>query len=362
MMKGKVVRVDPYGYELEEGLRGNASPDDLEALMQMVHLTFTAPRRDPAAFEAWKGVQATFVKNRDLNPQSVFFDELRALSDSNHPRSKPMTMELLGTVDLDAAMKFYGDRFGDAGDFTFFFVGNVDTAKLKELSATYLASLPSAGRKERWKDVGRKHPAGRKELKVKKGQDPKSFVMLTYPGAAKWSPEAEDDLDQLAEVLDIRLREVLREEMGGVYGAFSSGTIERRPKERYSYRIGFGCAPENVDKLKQAVFDLVAETKKNGIGEEYISKIQELRRRKLEVDLKKNYFWMGQLVDHYRYGSDPAKIVELEEKAIKRVSSENVQAAAKKYLGRNRIDGTLYPEVEVKTDAKPADRRAAPAK
>jgi len=364
MMKGKVVRVNPYVYELEEGLRGNASPDDLEAMMQMIHLTFTAPRRDPAAFEAWKGVQATFVKNRDLNPQSVFFDELRALSDSNHPRSKPMTVELLDTVDLDAAMKFYGDRFGDAGDFTFFFVGNVDMAKLKTLSATYLASLPASGRKERWKDVGKKHPSGRKELSVKKGQDPKSFVMLTYHGAAKWSPEAEDDLDQLAEVLDIRLREVLREEMGGVYGAFSSGTIERRPKERYSYRIGFGCAPENVDKLKQAVFDLVAETKKEGIGEEYISKIKELRRRKLEVDLRKNYFWLGQLVDNYRYGSDPTKIVELEEKAIKRVSSKNVQAAARKYLGRNRIDGTLYPEasVKTKTSAKAADRKAAPAK
>ena len=56
MMKGKVVRVNPYVYELEEGLRGSASPDDLEAMMQMIHLTFTAPRRDPAAFEAWKGV------------------------------------------------------------------------------------------------------------------------------------------------------------------------------------------------------------------------------------------------------------------------------------------------------------------
>ncbi|HFE44604.1 MAG TPA: insulinase family protein, partial [Nannocystis exedens] len=350
MMAGKVAHVSPYVYELEEGLRGSASPDDLEAMMQLIHLTFTAPRKDLEAFEAWKGTQTTFVKNRDLDPQTVFFDELRAFSDKNHLRSKPLTMETLATIDLDAAMKFYADRFGDAGDFTFLFVGNVDLAKLRELSATYLASLPTKGRKEKWRDVGKRHPSGTQSLEVKKGQDPKSFVMLNYHGKARWSANAEDDLNQLSEVLDIRLREVLREEMGGVYGAFSWGSIDRRPRQRYSYTIGFGCGPENVDKLKKAVFGVIETTKKEGIGDEYISKIKELRRRKLEINLKENRFWLSELTDAYRYGSDPRKIVELEEKAIKRVSSANVKAAAKKYLGKNRIDGTLWPET-TKTNA-----------
>lgn len=372
MMKGKNAWVSPYVWEREEGLRGSASPDDLEAMMQMIHLTFTAPRKDAKAFEAWKGSQETFVKNRDLNPQSVFFDKLRAFSDNNHPRSKPMTMEVLETIDLETAFEFYNDRYGDAGDFTFLFVGNVDTAKLKAFSETYLASLPSNGRKEKWKDVGKKHPSGQKKLEVTKGQDPKSFVRVTYHGKGKWTPEAEDDLDQVAEVLEIRLREVLREEMGGVYGAYSYGNFERQPKQRYSYQIGFSCAPENVDALKKAVYDLVAGLKAEGIGDDYVSKIKELRRRKLETDLKKNRFWMNKLVSHYRYGTDPSKLVEDAHKAVERVDGENIKKAAKKYLGKNRIEGILWPEegapkagdAPAKKGAKkaPADKKAAAKK
>lgn len=359
MTAGKVARVSPTVGELEEGLWGSGSPEDLELLMQMIHLTFTAPRKDAEAFEAWKGSTSTFVKNRDLNPSAVFFDAFRAFVDSNHPRSKPMTMESLEKVDHDEAFAFFQDRFGDAGDFTFVFVGNVDVAQMKKLSATYLASLPSKGRKEKWKDVGKKHPGGTKKVEVVKGQDPKSSVRIMYHGNAKWTPEAEDDLKQVAEVLEIRLREVLREEMGGVYGAFSYGNFERRPKQRYSYSVGFGCAPENVDALKKAVYDEVAALKKDGIGDDYVSKLKELRRRRLETDLRENRFWVNEIVDALRYGDDPAQIVESKKKAIERVSGDVVKKAAKRYLGRNRVEGVLMPEagVEEKADAKKADAK-----
>jgi zinc protease len=350
ILAGKVARVSPYIRELEEGLWGSASPQDLETMMQMLHLTFVAPRKDAEAFEAWKGSTATFVKNRDLNPQAVFYDELRAFTDNNHPRSKPLTMELLDTIDLEVAQEFYQDRFGDAGDFTFVLVGNIDLAQAKKLSETYLASLPSQGRKEKWKDVKKTHPRGTKKLEVTKGQDPKSSVRITFHGKAKWTPETEDDLEQLSEILEIRLREVLREEMGGVYGAFSRGDFERRPKQRYTYSVGFGCAPENVVSLRKAVFDVIASIKKEGIGDDYISKVKELRRRKLETDLEKNNFWMNELVDHYRYGTDPSTIVEDKQKGVDRVSSKIVQAAAKRYLGKNRVEGVLMPEASAAGD------------
>ena len=354
MMAGKVAGVRPWINELEEGLWGSASPDDVEDMMQMVHLAFTAPRKDAAAFGAWKGTQATFVKNRDLNPQRVFFDKLGVFFNSDHPRRQPMTVELLEEVKLDAAFDFYKDRFADAGDFTFVFVGNVDLAKLKELSATYLASLPTTGRKEKWKDVGVKHPRGVKKLDVTKGQDPKSFVMIRYHGPAKWSAEAEDDLEMLSEVLDIRLREVLREEMGGVYGAFSFGDLARRPKQEYEYTIGFGCAPENVDKLKQAVFDIIATVKKEGVGDVYLEKVRQQRKRSLETDLKENSFWAGQLAKHYRYGTDPSKIVEDANKNVARVSSETVQKAAKKYLGKSYVEAVLMPDASAADSGAPA--------
>jgi zinc protease len=344
MMAGKVAWVRPFIDELEEGLRGNASPQDLETMMQMIHLRFTAPRKDPEAFQAWRGQQEAFVKNRDLDPMSTFFEKLTAFSNNDHPRRKFVTMPELEKVDFDAAFDFYGERFADAGDFTFVFVGNVDVARMKDLSTKYLASLPSKGRKESWKDPRISHPKGVKSFELRKGQDPKSFVYITYHGTAKWSPEAEDDLDMLAEVLDIRLREVLREEMSGVYGAFSRGSIERRPKQRYTYSIGFGCAPENVEKLERAVHDEITKIKQAGIGDDYVEKLKEQRRRKLETDRRRNDYWERQLAKHFRYGTDASAILELEEKAIERVNSDNVRKAARRYLGNQRIEGVLVPE------------------
>src|SRR5690606_29333835 len=149
--------------------------------------------------------------NRDLSPQQVFFEQLQAFSYGNHLRRQPMSMNALEKIRLDEAYTIYQDRFGDAGDFTFVFVGNVDESQVERLATTYLGSLPSNGRKETHKDVGAKIVDGIKKFELDKGQDPKSFVFMTFHGKAKWTPEAQDDIELLAEVLDIRLREVLRE-------------------------------------------------------------------------------------------------------------------------------------------------------
>lgn len=349
ILNGKVASVRPFIDELEEGMRGSASPQDLEVLMQLVNLYFTAPRKDDDAFAAWKGQMNTFFRNRDLNPQAVFFDEFNRTATGNHPRRQPPSVERIEAVDHATALEFYKERFADASDFTFLFVGNVDEARLEELSATYLASLPAAKRKEQWRNVGVKPPKGVAKVRVEKGQDPKSFVMLAFHGDTKWSPESEDDLDMLSEALGIRLREILREDMSGVYGVFSNGRIERRPKPRFVFSVGFGCSPDNADKLTQAVFELVESVKKDGIDAETVDKIKEQRRRGLETDQKENRFWSSQLGEHYRYGTDPRKLLELQ-KMVDRVSADKVRKAAKKYLGKQYVDALLMPEAGTKTD------------
>jgi zinc protease len=356
LLTGKVASVRPFINELEEGMQGSASPQDLETLMQLVHLYFTAPRKDATAFEAWKGQMNAFFRNRDLNPQAVFFDEFGKVASANHPRRQPPTVEKIESVDHAAALDFYKQRFADAGDFTFMFVGNVDEARLEQLAATYLASLPGTARKDKWRDVGVKPPRGVAKVRVEKGQDPKSYVMLAFHGNVRWSPQAEDDLDMLSEALSIRLREILREDMSGVYGVFSNGGIERRPKPRYQFFVGFGCSPDNAEKLTKAVFELVERVKREGIDEETVDKLKEQRRRGLETDKKENRFWSEQLAEHYRYGTDPRKILELE-KAIDRVSADNVKKAAKQYLGKQYVDALLMPEATAAAAPQPEAKK-----
>lgn len=148
----------------------------------------------------------------------------------------------------------------------------------------------------------------------------------------------------LVEVLRHELRQTLREDMGGVYGVQVGGGIVRRPRPEYRLTVRFGCAPDNVDKLKQAVFDQIKAIQDKGVSEETLDKIKETRRRSHEVDLKSNTFWGRELERAYTYGDDPKLIPDITP-LVEKMTSSRVQAAAKKYgKATDYVLGVLEPE------------------
>jgi zinc protease len=343
-LAGKVASVSARIGEMDEGLTGRASPTDLETLFQMIHLSFTSPRRDQDAFSSWRTRQIEVVKNRRLSPEATFAEELLMTSTQNHPRRQLPTPEILQAIDLDKALSIYKDRFGDASDFTFVFVGNMDLERMQTLAMTYLGSLPAAKRKETWRDVKVEWPSGVKTKEVVKGSEPKARVSLTFHGKEKWSKDAENDIRMLSEVLRHRLRETLREDMGGVYGVQISANVTRRPRQEYVFNVSFGCAPDNVEKLKTAVFEEIKMLQQSGIKDDYIAKIKEARRRTHEVELKDNAYWLRELERAYTYGDDPKAFVDINP-WVDKVSSDRVRAAAKKYVtSKQYVLGVLKPE------------------
>mgnify|MGYP001466698867 CR=1 FL=1 len=343
-LSGKIASVQPRISELDEGLTGAASAGDMETLLQLTHLAFTAPRKDDKAFAAWRQRETEAVKNRRLSPDTLFRQELTVFANQGHLRRQPTTPETLAKVDLDKSIAFYRDRFADAGDFTFVFIGSFELDALRKLTETYLASLPTARRKEAWRDVKVAFPSGQKTVTVKKGTEPKSVVDLTLHGRETWSRDADNDMRMLVEVLRHELRQTLREDMGGVYGVQVGGGIVRRPRPEYRLTVRFGCAPENVEKLKQAVFDQIKAIQEKGVSAETLDKIKETRRRSHEVDLKSNTFWSRELERAYTYGDDPKLIPDIAP-LIEKVTSARVQAAAKKYgKATDYVLGVLEPE------------------
>jgi zinc protease len=250
---------------------------------------------------------------------------------------------MIEKVDADKALAIYKQRFADANGFTFVFVGNVDPAQLQPLVDTYLGGLPAKGRKEKWKNIAIKYPTAKVTKTITAGTEPKSFVSLTMNAPAKWSRDTERDAKILSMVLRIRLREVLREDMGGVYGVQVGAYTNREPTQRRGFRVFFGCKPENVDTLKKAVFDEVAKIAKEGIGTTYLEKVSEQLRRQHEVDRKENRWWLDNLRESYYYG-DKFEVVADVDAIVKRVTSDHVKAAAKKFFDPNRyVLGVMRP-------------------
>lgn len=343
-LAGQVVDVSPSIGSISEGFSGSASPKDVETLFQLIYLYFTSPRIDSSAFLSYQSRIKGFLENRNANPESAFQDTIEATMAQYHFRARPWSEELLNEMNLERSFAIYKDRFADAGDFTFLFAGNIDLEVFKSLAQTYLASLPALNRSETWKDEGINPPKGIIRKEVRKGLEEKSRVRIIFSGPFEWSRQNRYDINSMAAVLRIKLRENLREDKGGTYGVGVSAYPSRYPEPDYSFSISFGCAPERVEELTGAVFQQIDSLRQFGAPEEYLQKVKESQRREYETDLKENRYWLSTLRFYYFNNEDPLNILDFN-RYVDNLSGEAIKEAAQKYLNENNyVMVALYPE------------------
>ena len=352
MLKGKNTSLSPSIAANSEGMSGNTIPKETETLLQLIHLYFTAPRKDAAAFESFKTRQKQLYANVAANPQIYFSAEFQKIMTQNHPRGGALPKpEDFDKISLDRSIQIYKERFANAGDFTFLFTGSFNEETIKPLLEKYIGSLPGIAKKETFRDLGIRPPKTKVNKVITKGADPKSVVNIVFTGPAVYSTNDAYALRSLGELMDIKLVEQLREEKGGVYGVSASGGINRIPYSNYVFNITFPCAPDNADTLTDAAIKELKKIITSGVSTEDLEKIKEQQKRKLEVDIKQNSFWSNNLFDAYFYGSDPSEVLT-KQKMIDSLSSKMIQDAAKKYINLNSyIRATLKPDV--KQEEKP---------
>jgi zinc protease len=343
-LAGKVVNVAPYFTSDREGLRGDASPRDMETMFKLIHLYMTAPRKDNVAFNSLLTRMKAYIRNRNLRPETAFFDTVNVTLAQYHWRFRPLSETLLDEIDHEAVLNFYQDRFADASDFHFFFVGNFEVEKIKPLVQTYLGGLPSVGRVESWKDNGIIPPEGVIKKEVYKGIEPKSMVQLVFTGSQESGYENYYARTSLVDVLRIKLREVLREDRGGTYGVRIGSSTKLHPRSEYSISIRFGCDPERVDEMIQTLFDQIDTLKTIGPEEDNVTKIRETHLRSYKVNMKKNSYWLREMKGKHYFSGDLTEILEYPD-VVATLSGEMIHKAALKYLNtENYVQVVLFPE------------------
>ena len=336
-LAGRAVEVTPWIGELFEGFNGQARPADLEVLLQLVNLYFTSPRRDEQAYQAYRQRVLTAVQNRQASPEAVFQDRVGELFSQGHFRRRPWSPALVEEMKLDSALSVYGERFRDAGDFTFLFVGSVQPEELEPLVASYLGTLAGGGKAESWRDVGVRPPPGVVQSTVRKGLEPKSRVEILFHGSFPWSLENRLRFDALGQVLDIELREAVREEAGGSYDVGAGAQVDRYPTAQFTLFAGFGCAPDEVERLTGIVLDKVRLLASRGPREEDVTKVREGFRRRYQTDVKTNEYWL-QTLQFLSMNGEPARAVLDYERWVDGLSVESLRALA---AGAIRLDEYL---------------------
>ena len=345
LLSGQRVSVSPYIGELHEGLGGSSSPDDLETLFQLITLYATDAGIDPDYVTTYESRLRTSAELRPTQPDAVLYDRANTLLSQGHLRRRPLSLEVVEELDFERAAAVFADRFADLGDSTFVFVGAFDWDELRSLTATYLASLPTSGRTEQWQDIDLDPPEGVIDEVVYSGIEPRSQTIWVFAGDAEWTNDDVLALNVAGEMLTTRLRERLREALGGTYFVQVSARARRLPDEEYQVAIIYGSDPERVDELVGEVA-IEIDWLKNGGEQSYLDTVKEQLRTSREEQVRDNNFWLNQIVSITQLGESLEVVTSFDER-LDALTLEQVAAAAQRYLIDDQfVRVILLPEQE----------------
>ena len=337
LLAGKLAGASPYASLSTHGFNGSAAPAQLETALQLLYARFTQPGDDPEAFDLMKRQLSAFVANRLDNPETVFGDKLDEVNTSNHYTSQALTVERVNALDRAKMTSFYRQRFSNAADFTFFMVGAFKVDDALPLLARYVGGLPSTGKgTSDFKDVGILFPAGTQRVKVEKGREPKASTVLSFFA----DPPGNDPMEQerslaATDVLEIALRDILREELGQTY-TVSVDLSQGLPQRGGGHvEVSFGAAPENIEKMGDRVMQEVQRLQRDGPSEDLVNRAKETARRNYETQLRTNGYWLGRFQAVQMWGQDPSMIAHRLDR-INALTPAVIQDAFKKYFPADR--------------------------
>ena len=343
MLAGKKVSLTPTLGEFEEGFNGNASPNDIEELFQLVYLQFTQPRFDESAYSGYMSRIQAVLQNAGSNPNMIFSDSITFMVNNRHIRKKPMNIDLLAEMDLATMEKIYKDRFADASDFTFVFVGNINLEEFKPLVETYLGSLPSINRNEKFTDHNIRFPKGETKNPFSIDmQVPKSSCFVAYQSEVDYNYENIVLMSAIDHVLGLRYTETIREKEGGAYGVSARGMITKTPFNQALVQMYFDTDPDKAEHLVGIIHSEFNKLINEGPSEEDLKKAREYFLKTRSEKLRENRFWTSVIRNYY---SNDIDVLSNYEELVRNLNTKSVQKAAKKFFKKaNMIEVVMSPK------------------
>ena len=349
-LTGKTVRVNPAFSNISEGMSGSSSVKDIESMMELTYLYFTAPRVDTSLFKSFVQKNKAQLAYLSANPQVVFVDTLYKTLYHNDPLA-PVAVpkpEYFDQINLGRLMQIYKERFGNAFGMHFTFVGSFKENDLKPLIEKYIASLPSSSssssKKFNYVDNKLRPVKGKVDLNVYKGKEQKSLILFVYTGQLPYSAALDMKADAISEILNIRILEELREKIQGIYAGGTQARFEKLPYPHYTFFLQLPCGPEKVDTLLYAANKEIQNLIKNGPSKANLEKVQQQWKEQHKVSIKENETWLSQLQNFYFPGDNPDYFINYD-KYVNALTPKEVQDAAKLFLStKNVVTGILRPE------------------
>ena len=314
-------------------------------MMQMQYLYFTAINKDEKQFQNLMTSLEMALKNKNLNPQAVFSDSLSLTLYSHNPRFANIQVEDLKDINYDRILEIAKDRYKNAAQFTFVFAGNFDEQTLRPLIEQYIASLPAT--KQKAEDFKEIMTLAKGEVvnnfKVKT-ESPKAIAMEYWYADMPYTLENSVKLDAVGQILSMIYLKTIREDESAAYSCGAAGNFNlgtHQPKATLQ-----GYCPMNPDKQEIAIRLLhegIAKMQK-AIDADQLAKTKEYMLKQIDVDAKKNNFWINTITAYKEYGVD---FFTDYKKTVESLTTDNVRDFLNKLLkSGNHTEVIMLPEVQ----------------
>lgn len=346
-LTGKTVSVSPEIAENTERIKGSSSIKDLESMLQLTYLYFTAPRRDEKAYETLMGLMHNQLVNRDKNPKTVFSDSVRLMSSNHSERTVLVNTAMLERVSLDKALEVYKARFANPADFTFVFVGNInpEDAHVQELICQWLGGLKT--KKGRREEIIDHHvtvaPGIQKNYFAREMETTTASNRIQYTSYDIPYNQANDlNMEMIGRILSTRYLESIREREGGSYGVGTYGYMTILPRATAALIMQFDTDPQKQTRLMEIIHEEVQTIINNGPLASDLQKEKESMLKDYQEDLEKNTYWRQALYMYYMYGLDEVSNYRA---AVEGITGETVQAMLKRLCASGNVfEVVMYPE------------------
>lgn len=330
-----------------EKVDGSSSPKDLETMFQLIWLYFNKPRMDNDAYTSFEERMKSQLKNLSLDPMVSFSDTMSTYLYNGNPRLMRLQLPDFDKISYARIMDMYKERYADASDFKFTFVGNVEMDTIKPLIEQYLATLPSVKRNDPMGN-DKVYPRMQKGITEKRFarsmETPKASIVSVYSGQTDFTPKNMLLLTALKQILDIVYVEKVREDEGGTYGVGVSTQLAYFPKGQISLQTYFDTDPAKADKMNNIVRTELQNIVKNGPRVEDFSKTKENMQKKYAENLQENNYWLRVIDDYYTHNLDRQTSYK---SILEAMTPQQIQAIAKKIVSSgNMLEVFMEPEAK----------------
>ncbi len=303
-LAGKQVGVGFTMSPFNHGLEGNSTPKDIETLMQLVYLKMTAVSKDQKSFDNLKTTIATVLANQGNNPNIVYQDSVQSTLYLGSKLARIPSSDEIKAIDYDRILELGKQYYGNAKDFTFYFVGNYDEQTLLPLINQYIASLPNNGFKLKNKEI----PSAKGEVKnnfTKEMENPQNQATEMWYSKAPFSLKTSVLANVASQLLQMKYLRTIREELSAAYSAGATYGVIRDFDNKSIVTITANAQlnPEKSDEAVPYFFKGLDETIKAPDAAD-LQKVKEIMLKNAGVSEKTNGYWLGVLSTYERLGVD----------------------------------------------------------